>query len=44
MVLLIVGVIGLLIPGIPGGEFIKWAIILALIVFVADMLSGRKRV
>ena len=42
IVLLVVGLIGLIIPGIPGAEFIRWAIIIAVIVFVVDLLSGRK--
>ena len=42
MVLLIVGLIGLFVPTIPGAELIKWAIAIALIVFVVDLFSGRK--
>ena len=42
IVLLVVGLIGLIVPGIPGAEFIRWAIILAVIIFVADLLTGRK--
>ena len=42
MVLLVVGVIGLFLPGIPGMEFIRWAIMLALIVFVVDLFSGHR--
>ena len=42
IVLLVVGLIGLIVPGIPGAEFIRWAIIIAVIVFVVDLLSGRK--
>jgi len=44
MVLLVVGIIGLLVPGIPGGELIRYAVILALIIFVVDLFSGRKAV
>jgi membrane-bound ClpP family serine protease len=45
MVLLVVGIIGLIFPTVvPGAEFIKWAVILALIVFVADLFTGRKTV
>ena len=42
MVLLVIGILGLFVPGIPGGEFIRYAVILALIVFVVDLFSGRK--
>ncbi len=44
IVLLVVGLIGLIVPGIPGAEFIRWAIILAVIIFVADLLTGRRAV
>jgi uncharacterized protein YqgC (DUF456 family) len=44
LVLFVVGLIGLIIPGIPGAEFIRWAIIIAVIVFVVDLLSGRRTV
>ena len=42
LVLFVVGLIGLIIPGIPGGEFIRYAIILAIIAFVADLVTGRR--
>jgi hypothetical protein len=43
MVLLVVGLIGLLFPTvIPGADLIRYAVILALIVFVVDLFSGRK--
>jgi len=41
-ILLVIGIIGLVVPGIPGREFIWWAIVLAVIVFVADLVTGRK--
>jgi len=44
LVLLVVGVIGLLIPGFPAGDALKWAIGLALIAFIADLVMGRKKV
>jgi uncharacterized protein YqgC (DUF456 family) len=44
LVLFVVGLIGLIIPGIPGGDFIRWAIIIAVIVFVVDLLTGRRAV
>jgi len=44
IVLLVVGLLGLIIPGIPGADFIRYAIILAVIIFVVDLLSGRKAV
>jgi hypothetical protein len=44
LVLLFVGILGLFIPGIPGGEFIRYAVILALIAFVVDIFAGRKAV
>jgi uncharacterized protein YqgC (DUF456 family) len=44
LVLFVVGLMGLIIPGIPGAEFIRYAIILAIIIFVADLLTGRRAV
>lgn len=41
VILFIVGLVGLLVPGIPGREFIWWGIVLAIFVFVADLLTGR---
>jgi uncharacterized protein YqgC (DUF456 family) len=43
MVLFVVGLLGLIIPGIPGAEFIRWAILIAIVVFVVDLLSGGRR-
>jgi uncharacterized protein YqgC (DUF456 family) len=42
IVLLVIGLLGLIIPGIPGGAFIRWAILLAIIIFVVDLLTGRR--
>jgi len=44
IVLLAVGLIGLIVPGIPGGEFIRYAIILGVIIFVVELLTSRKAV
>lgn len=44
LVLFVIGLMGLIIPGIPGAEFIRYAIILAIIIFVVDLLSGRRAV
>lgn len=44
IVLLAIGLIGLIVPGIPGSEFIRYAIILGIIIFVVDLLTGRKAV
>ncbi len=44
IVLFVVGLIGLIVPSIPGMEFIRYAIILAVILFVADLLTGRRAV
>ncbi len=40
IILFVVGLIGLIIPGIPAGEFIRWAILIAIVIFVADLLTG----
>lgn len=40
LVLFVIGLLGLIIPGIPGAEFIRYAIILAIIVFVVDLLTA----
>jgi len=44
LVLLVVGLIGLIVPGIPGAEFIRWAIIIAVVLFVVELLTGRRSV
>jgi hypothetical protein len=44
IILLVVGLLGFIIPGIPGAALIKWAIILAVIIFIVDLVSGRKAV
>jgi len=44
LVLFVLGLLGLIIPGIPGAEFIRYAIILAIIIFVVDLLTGRRTV
>ena len=44
IILFIVGLLGLIIPGIPAGEFIRWAILIAVVLFIADLLTGRKAV
>jgi uncharacterized protein YqgC (DUF456 family) len=42
IVLFVVGLIGLVVPGIPGAEFIRWAILIGIILLVADLLTGRR--
>lgn len=44
LVLLVVGLLGLLIPGFPAGDALKWAIGLALVAFIGDLLMSRKKV
>lgn len=44
LVLFVIGLLGLIVPGIPGAEFIRYAIILAIIIFVVDLLTGRTAV
>ena len=44
LILLVVGLIGWIFGSFPGAELIKWAVILAVIIFVVDLLSGRKAV
>ena len=43
LVLFVIGLIGLIVPGIPGTEFIRWAILIAIVLFVVDLLSGGRR-
>lgn len=42
--LFVLGVIGLFLPIIPGMEFIRYAIILAVILFVVDLVMNRRAV
>jgi hypothetical protein len=44
LVLFVLGIIGWIFGTFPGAEFIRWAVILAVIIFVVDLLSGRKAV
>lgn len=44
LVLFVVGLIGLIVPGLPGMEFIRWAVIIAVILFVVDLLNSRRSV
>lgn len=44
LVLFVIGLMGLIIPGIPGAEFIRYAIILAVIILVVDLLTGKRGV
>lgn len=41
VILFVVGLIGLIVPGIPGATFIRWAIIIAIILFVVGLFTGR---
>lgn len=41
VILFIVGLLGLIIPGIPGAMFIRWAIVIAIILFVVGLFTGR---
>jgi uncharacterized protein YqgC (DUF456 family) len=41
VILFIVGLLGLIIPGIPGATFIRWAIVIAIIMFVVGLFTGR---
>lgn len=43
VILFIVGLLGFIIPGIPAADFIKWAILIAIILFVVDLLTGGRR-
>lgn len=42
IVLFFLGLAGLIIPGIPGGEFIRYAIILGVILLLVDLFTGRR--
>jgi uncharacterized protein YqgC (DUF456 family) len=44
IILFVIGLLGLLIPGIPGAEFIRYAVILAVILLVVEVLSGRRTI
>lgn len=41
VILFIVGLLGLIIPGIPGATLIRWAIVIAIILFVVGLFTGR---
>lgn len=41
VILFVVGLIGLVIPGIPGATFIRWAILIAVFLFIIGLITGR---
>lgn len=41
VILFVVGLIGLFVPGIPGATFIRWSIVIAIILFVVGVFLGR---
>jgi len=41
VILFVVGLIGLFVPRIPGATFIRWAILIAVLLFVIGLVTGR---
>ena len=42
VVLFVIGILGLFIPGIPGADFIRWSVLIAVIMFVVDVVTGNR--
>lgn len=41
VILFVVGLIGLVVPKIPGAMFIRWAILIAVFLFIIGLVTGR---
>lgn len=42
IILFVVGLVGLFVPGIPGGEFIRYAVVIGIVLLVVELFTGRR--